>query len=93
MKNASKHPSLRQETRSVGIPVFFSTTNGQTRRIAERIAATRPSRPPTTISSMPSSLMSAVATAFDEPDTVRTHEVGGSASRRKRFSRVPMIPA
>jgi menaquinone-dependent protoporphyrinogen oxidase len=40
MKNASKHPPLRQETRGVGIPVFFATTNGQTRRIAVRIAAT-----------------------------------------------------
>jgi len=39
MKNGSNHPRLGQEPLTI-VPVFYATTEGQTRRIAERIAAT-----------------------------------------------------
>lgn len=40
MKYGSNDSSMRQETQKVKVVVFFATTNGQTQRIAERIAAT-----------------------------------------------------
>jgi menaquinone-dependent protoporphyrinogen oxidase len=40
MKNGSNHSRLGQEPLRSGVPVFYATTEGQTRRIAERIAAT-----------------------------------------------------
>jgi menaquinone-dependent protoporphyrinogen oxidase len=39
MKNGPNHSPLRQEPHPLGVPVLYATTNGQTQRIAERIAA------------------------------------------------------
>jgi menaquinone-dependent protoporphyrinogen oxidase len=40
MKNGSNHSRLREEPQRVRVPVLYATTEGSTRRIAERIAAT-----------------------------------------------------
>ena len=40
MKNGSNHSPLREEPQKVRVPVLYATTEGQTGRIAERIAAT-----------------------------------------------------
>jgi menaquinone-dependent protoporphyrinogen oxidase len=40
MKNGPNHSPLRQVPHKLGVPVLYATTNGQTQRIAERIAAT-----------------------------------------------------
>lgn len=40
MKNGSYHSPLREEPQRVKVPVLFATTEGQTGRIAERIAST-----------------------------------------------------